>query len=68
MHYVVLGNHSPEICPLSNAKTKAMLLEIGPQIPNIAKQHGVHIVDEPRGSGKRRQSSEEAEEFCREHE
>ena len=47
MHYVVLGNHSPEICPLSNAKTKAMLLEIGPQIPNIAKQHGVHIVAGP---------------------
>jgi hypothetical protein len=47
MHYVVLGSHSPEICPLSNAKTKALLLEIGPQIPNIAKQHGVNIVAGP---------------------
>jgi hypothetical protein len=47
MHYVVLGTHSPETCPLSNAKIKALLLDIGPQIPNIAKQHGVNIVAGP---------------------
>lgn len=47
MHFVILGTHSPEICPLSNAKTKALLLEIGPQIPAIAKQHGVNIVAGP---------------------
>lgn len=47
MHFVVLGSHSPETCPLSNAKTKALLLEIGPQIPDIAKQHGVNIVAGP---------------------
>jgi hypothetical protein len=47
MHFVVLGTHSPEICPLSNAKTKALLLEVGPQIPNIAKQHGVNIIAGP---------------------
>ena len=47
MHYVVLGIHSPEICPLSNAKTRTLLLEMGPQIPEIAKQHGVNIVAGP---------------------
>ena len=47
MHFVVLGTHSPETCPLSNAKINALLLEIGPQIPNIAKQHGVNIVAGP---------------------
>jgi len=47
MHFVVLGTHSPETCPLSNAKVNALLLEIGPQIPNIAKQHGVNIVAGP---------------------
>jgi hypothetical protein len=47
MDFVVLGTHSPEICPLSNAKTRALLLEIGPRIPNIAKQHGVNIVAGP---------------------
>lgn len=47
MQYVVLGVHSPEICPLSNAKTKALLLEIGPRIPDIGKQHGVNLVAGP---------------------
>jgi hypothetical protein len=47
MHFVVLGSHSAEICPLSNAKTKALLLDMGPQIPDIAKQHGVDIVAGP---------------------
>lgn len=47
MQYVVLGVHSPEICPLSNAKTKSLLLEIGPRVPDIAKQHGVNIVAGP---------------------
>jgi hypothetical protein len=47
MHFVVLGTHSPETCPLSNAKIKALLLDIGPQIPNLAKQHGVNIVAGP---------------------
>lgn len=47
MQYVVLGVHSPEICPLSNAKTKALVLEIGPRIPDIGKQHGVNLVAGP---------------------
>ena len=47
MHYVVLGEHSAEVCPTSNAKTKALLLEIGPQIPKIAEQNNVTIVAGP---------------------
>ena len=47
MHFVVLASHSPEICPTSNAKTKALLLELGPQIPGIAQKHGVNIVAGP---------------------
>jgi hypothetical protein len=47
MHFVVLAAHSPDICPLSNAKTKALLLEVAPQIPDIAKEHGVNIVAGP---------------------
>lgn len=47
MHFVVLGNHSPEVCPTSNAKTKALLLEIAPQINNMADKHGVKIVSGP---------------------
>jgi len=47
MHFVVLGTHSPEICPQSNAKVQALLLEIGPQILNIAEKNGVNIVAGP---------------------
>jgi uncharacterized protein with GYD domain len=30
--------------PTSNAKTKAVLLEVAPQIPSIADKHGVNIL------------------------
>lgn len=47
MHYVILASHSAEVCPASNAKTKALLLEMAPQIPAIAGKHGVNIVAGP---------------------
>jgi hypothetical protein len=47
MHFVILGSHSAEVCPTSNAKSRAMLLEIGPQIPTIAQKHGVKLVAGP---------------------
>jgi hypothetical protein len=47
MHYVIIGEHSPEVCPASNATTKALLLEVGPQIPKFAEQHGVTMVAGP---------------------
>ena len=47
MHFVVLGVHSAEVCPTSNAKSRALLLEMGPQIPKLAEQHGVKLVAGP---------------------
>jgi len=47
VHFVVLASHSPDICPTSNAKTKGLLLELAPQIPDIARKHGVNIVAGP---------------------
>jgi hypothetical protein len=47
MHYVIIGEHSAEVCPMSNAKTKALLLEMGPQIPKIAEKNGINIVSGP---------------------
>jgi hypothetical protein len=47
VHFVVLASHSPDICPTSNAKTKALLVELAPQIPGIAQKHGVNIVAGP---------------------
>jgi hypothetical protein len=47
MHFVILGEHSPEVCPTSNATTKNLLLELAPQIPGIAEKNGVNIVAGP---------------------
>jgi hypothetical protein len=47
MHYVVLGTHAAEVCPTSNAKTKALLLEVAPQVTDLAAKHGVNIVAGP---------------------
>ena len=47
MHFVVLAEHSPEVCPTSNAKSQALLLEMAPQIPKIAEKNGVRIVAGP---------------------
>jgi hypothetical protein len=50
MHFVILGTHSAEVCPTSNAKTRALLLEVGPEIANLAEKHGVNIVAGPFAS------------------
>ncbi len=47
MHFVLLAEHSAEVCPTSNAKTRELLLGIAPQIPSIAEQAGVSIVAGP---------------------
>jgi hypothetical protein len=43
----MLATHGPEICPLNNARTRELLLEMGPQIPGIAERSGVKIVSGP---------------------
>lgn len=47
MHFVLLASHSPDICPTSNARTKGLLVEMAPQIPDIARKHGVNILAGP---------------------
>lgn len=47
MHCVVLAEHSAEVCPSGNAKTKALMLEVGPQIPKLAEKNGVTIISGP---------------------
>ena len=47
MHYVVLGVHSPEVCPTSNAKTRKLMLETAPQITKIAEKNNITFVAGP---------------------
>jgi hypothetical protein len=44
VHFVLLGEHTAEVCPTSNAKTRDLMLEIGPEVPSIAEKAGVNIV------------------------
>ncbi|HZT65887.1 MAG TPA: hypothetical protein VFA11_08865 [Acidimicrobiales bacterium] len=47
MHYVLLGEHSPEICPTSNSRTRQLLLDTAADIPKIAEKCGVSILSGP---------------------
>jgi hypothetical protein len=47
MHYVLLAEHSAEVCPTSNATTRELLLQMAPQIPDIAQRNAVTIVAGP---------------------
>jgi hypothetical protein len=47
MHFVLLAEHSADVCPLSNAKTRDLLLQTGPEIPGMAERNGVTLVAGP---------------------
>jgi hypothetical protein len=47
MKYVLIGSHSADNCPTSNAKTRELLMKSAPEIPNIAKRNGVNILAGP---------------------
>ena len=47
MHFVLLAEHSAEVCPTSNSKTRDLMLQTAPEIPGIAERTGVKIVAGP---------------------
>jgi len=44
MQFVVIAEHSPELCPTSNAKTRQMMKEGAERIPEVAGKLGVNII------------------------
>jgi hypothetical protein len=42
--FAVIAEHPPELCPASNARTRQMMNEGAPQIPQLAEQLGVDLV------------------------
>ena len=42
--FAVIAEHPPELCPTANARTRQMMKEGAPQIPQLAEQLGVDIV------------------------
>ena len=47
MHFVLLAEHPADICPMSNSKTRDLMMEAGPQVAGIAERNGVRIVPGP---------------------
>jgi hypothetical protein len=47
MHFVLLAEHTADICPMSNSKTRDLVIEATPQIPGIAERNGVQLVAGP---------------------
>jgi hypothetical protein len=44
MQYVIVAEHSPDLCPTSNAQTRQMMKEGAQQIPELARRLGVEII------------------------
>lgn len=44
MQFVVIARHSPEHCPMSNAKIRQLMKEGAKEVPNIAQKLGVKIL------------------------
>ncbi len=47
MLYVLLAEHSADICPLANAKTREAVRNSSPEIPHLAQRNGVKILAGP---------------------
>ena len=44
MQFVVVAEHNPELCPLSNGKTRDLMRDGAGQLPALANKLGVNIV------------------------
>jgi len=42
--FAIIAEHPPELCPASNARTRQMMNEGAPQIPQLAEQLGLDLV------------------------
>jgi hypothetical protein len=47
MHFVLLATHNADVCPLSNSKTRDLMLQTAPQIPDVAERNDVRMVAGP---------------------
>lgn len=46
--YLIHADHSPDICPSSNASVRARAMEMGSQLPKLAEDAGVRFDVEPQ--------------------
>jgi hypothetical protein len=44
MQFVVIAEHPPELCPMSNGKIRDLMKQMAMEMPNLASKLGVNIV------------------------
>ena len=44
MQFVIISEHSPELCPTSNSKIRQLMNQGAKEMPNLAKKLGVDII------------------------
>jgi hypothetical protein len=73
MLYVLLGEHSPETCPMSNATNRDLMVKGAPEFPHLAKRLNVKVVAGPFANREHvlvvvleSEKSEAVDEFIRE--
>jgi uncharacterized protein with GYD domain len=44
MQFVLLADHTPDMCPTSNAKIRDMMKQGAKEIPNVASKLGVKVI------------------------
>ncbi|MDE2571317.1 MAG: hypothetical protein KGM44_02195 [bacterium] len=44
MQFVVIAEHTPELCPTANAQTRTLMKDGAKQIPDLARKLGLNIV------------------------
>lgn len=44
MQFVVIAEHGPELCPMSNAKVRDLLKQTVADLPNLAEKLGVKLI------------------------
>jgi hypothetical protein len=47
MHYVLIAEHTPDICPTSNAKVREIMVAGSANMPKVAEATGVTILAGP---------------------
>jgi hypothetical protein len=44
MQFVVIAEHGPELCPISNAKVRDMARQMAMDMPNLTKNLGINVI------------------------
>jgi hypothetical protein len=44
MQFVIIAEHGPELCPMSNAKIRDLMKQMVGNMPNLAEKLGINVI------------------------